>query len=129
MEESEAAFTFSQALPEPPGAELYRGRTVMLIDDRAVSQSEHTGLFFEVANGSLFVGSPSAGANGDVTRTTVPGGITVGFTGHDVRHADGRQLQRVGLQPDVPVEPTIAGLRAGRDEVLERALRYLDERH
>lgn len=126
-EEAEAAFSFSQPLPEPSGVEVYRGRTLMLIDDRAISQSEHTGLFFEVANGTAFVGSPSAGANGDVTSTTVPGGITIGFTGHDVRHADGRQLQRVGLQPDVPVEPTLAGLRAGRDEVLDRALRYLED--
>ncbi len=43
----------------------------------------------------------------------------------DVRHADGRQLQRVGLRPDVPVQPTIAGVRAGRDEVLDAALAYL----
>lgn len=42
-----------------------------------------------------------------------------------VRHADGRQLQRPGLQPDVLVRPTIGVIRAGRDEVLERALRYL----
>ena len=126
-EEAAAAFAFSQPLPEKAGVELYRGRTLMLIDDRAISQSEHTGLFFEAANGTVFVGSPSRGANGDVTSTTLPGGISVGFTGHDVRHADGRQLQRLGLQPDVPVEPTIAGLRAGRDEVLERALAYIAE--
>ena len=48
------------------------------------------------------------------------------FTGHDVRHADGRQLQRKGLPLTVEIKPTIAGLRSGRDEVLERALRYLD---
>ena len=50
------------------------------------------------------------------------------FSGHDVRHADGRQLQRVGLQPTVRVEPTIAGIRAGRDEVLDAALRYLQSK-
>lgn len=47
------------------------------------------------------------------------------FTGHDVRHADGRQLQRVGLQPHFRVAPTLAGIRAGRDEVLERALAWI----
>jgi C-terminal processing protease CtpA/Prc len=45
-----------------------------------------------------------------------------------VRHADHRQLQRIGLQPDVPVRPTLAGIRAGRDEVLERALQVLREK-
>lgn len=44
-----------------------------------------------------------------------------------MRHADGRQLQRIGLVPDIPVAPTIQGIREGKDEVLERAMRYLDE--
>jgi C-terminal processing protease CtpA/Prc len=97
----------------------------MLIDERTISQAEHTGLFLEAANGTKFIGSPTTGANGDVTVVALPGGVTMSFTGQAVRHADGRQLQRVGLVPDVPVRPTIAGIRAGRDEVLERALRYL----
>ena len=45
---------------------------------------------------------------------------------HDVRHADGRQLQRVGIQPQIKVEPTPGGIREGRDEVLEGAIKYLN---
>ncbi len=122
---SNGSFIFRQPIPSSDGKPLYRGKTVMLIDERAISQSEHTGLFFEAANGTTFVGSPSNGANGDVTTLTVPGGIVISFSGHDVRHADGRQLQRVGLVPHIEVRPTIAGVRAGGDEVLERALQYL----
>jgi C-terminal processing protease CtpA/Prc len=118
-------YDFDQPIPPAQGVAKYTGRTVMLVDERTISQAEHTGLFFEAANGTTFVGSPSMGANGDVTSFTIPGNITITFTGHDVRHADGRQLQRVGLQPQVPVSPTIAGIRADRDEVLEAALRYL----
>jgi C-terminal processing protease CtpA/Prc len=99
----------------------------MLIDGRTQSQAEHTGLFFEAANGTRFVGSHTAGANGDVSFFKVAGGITISFTGHDVRHADGRQLQRVGLMPDVEVKPTLRGIQEGRDEVLERALELLSE--
>lgn len=36
-----------------------------------------------------------------------PGGIYVTFTGHEVRYADGRQLQRIGIIPDVRVSPTV----------------------
>ena len=118
-------FSFTQTLP-PTDQWRYRRPTVMLIDERTLSQAEHTGLFLEAANGTKFIGSPTAGANGDVTTVLLPGGAQMGFSGHAVRHADGRQLQRLGLQPDVPVQPTIAGLRAGRDEVLEQALRYLE---
>jgi C-terminal processing protease CtpA/Prc len=128
FEEAEAGFYFSQPLPElREGVEKYTAPTVMLIDDRAISQAEHSGLFYEAANGTKFIGSPTAGANGDVTRFPLPGGIWVMFGGHDVRHADGRQLQRVGLQPDIPVEPTRKGVAAGRDEVLERAVQYLTD--
>ena len=103
----------------------YRGKTVLLVDERTASQAEHTGLFLEAANGTTIVGSPTVGANGDVTTVVLPGGLAASFSGHDVRHADGRQLQRVGLQPDIVVRPTLAGVRAGRDEVLERAVSFL----
>jgi C-terminal processing protease CtpA/Prc len=116
---------FSQRLPRTEGFR-YTAPTVMLIDERTVSQTEHSGLFFEAANGTRFIGSQTAGANGDVTYLTVPGGMAVRFSGHDVRHADGRQLQRVGLTPDVEIAPTLKGIREGRDEVLERAIRWLD---
>jgi C-terminal processing protease CtpA/Prc len=128
LEEEEAGFHFSQPIPDlPEGEAKYTNPTVMLIDDRAISQSEHSGLFYEVANGTKFIGTATAGANGDVTRLSVPGGIWIGFSGHDVRHGDGRQLQRIGLVPHVEVAPTRAGLKAGRDEVLERAVAYLEE--
>lgn len=102
----------------------YQGRVVALINEEAVSLAEHTCLFLEAA-GATFVGSATAGANGDVTRVSLPGGIRVSFSGAEVRHADGRQLQRVGILPHVEVHPTIEGLRAGRDEVLAAALDWL----
>ena len=70
-------------------------------------------------------GSPTAGASGDVTAFWAPGGIRIKFSGLSTMHADGRQLQRVGLQPDVEVRPTITGIRAGEDEVLDRAIQYV----
>ena len=97
----------------------------MLIDERAVSHAETTGLFLEAANGTKFIGSATAGANGDVRTLPVPGGIRIVYSGVGVRHADGRQLQRIGLVPDLEVKPTIRGIREGRDEVLEKALEYL----
>jgi C-terminal processing protease CtpA/Prc len=116
---------FEQRIPVT-GKRLYRGKTVLLIDDRAISQSEHSGLMYKTANGTVFIGSPTTGANGDVTAFTAPGGIGIPFSGHDVRWPDGKQLQRVGLIPDIEAHPTIEGIRAGRDEVLERAITYVE---
>jgi C-terminal processing protease CtpA/Prc len=123
-EQGESRIAFRQLLPTSDKWK-YKGKTVTLIDERALSQSEHTGLFLEAACATTFIGSQTAGANGDVTTLTLPGGLFVSFTGHDVRHADGRQLQRVGLVPHIEVRPTLAGIRAGQDEVLARAIKYL----
>ena len=120
---SENITTFNQSIP-PTKLPHYTGKTLMLIDERTISQAEHTGLFFEAANGTKFIGSQTAGANGDVTNFKIPGNMTLFFSGHDVKHIDGRQLQKVGLVPDVEVQPTIEGIRAGKDEVLERAIEY-----
>jgi C-terminal processing protease CtpA/Prc len=103
----------------------YKGKTVTLIDERSISQSEHTGLHLEAVCGTTFIGSRTAGTDGGITNLTLPGGIVVWFTGIDVRHADGRQLQLIGLVPHIEVRPTLAGIRAGKDEVLARAIEYL----
>ena len=117
-------YSFSQKLPEPAG-ETYRGKVVMLINEDAISQSEHTCLFFAAATDVTFIGTPTAGANGDVTLMVLPGNLQVSFTGHNVRHADGRQLQRVGIQPHIKVARTVRGIVEGRDEILEAAVSHL----
>lgn len=120
-------YSFAQRLPERHG-DVYKGKVVVLINEDAISQAEHTCLFFEAATDVTFIGTPTTGANGDVTLMVLPGNLPVSFTGHNVRHADGRQLQRVGIQPNLTVAPTIRGLVEGRDEVLEAAVKYLQER-
>jgi C-terminal processing protease CtpA/Prc len=71
------------------------------------------------------VGSSTDGANGEEIYVRIPGGLLARFTGMEIFHHDGRPLQQVGIQPDVLVRPTLRGLRAGKDEVLDRAVRYL----
>jgi C-terminal processing protease CtpA/Prc/predicted secreted protein len=120
------SYSFTQKLLERKG-DAYKGKVVMLINEDAISQAEHTCMFFEAATDVTFIGTPTAGANGDVTFMVLPGNLPVAFTGHNVRHADGRQLQRLGIQPSVRVAPTIRGVAAGQDEVLDRAVKYLLE--
>lgn len=103
----------------------YDKPTVMLIDERTVSQAEHTGLFFKAANNTTFIGSRTVGANGDITNFTIPGRIKITLSGQSVEHPDERQLQRVGLIPDIEIKPTIEGIRQGTDEVLDKAIKYL----
>lgn len=119
-----SSFFLVQTIPNSSGWK-YKNKTVMLIDERTIGQAEHAGLFFEAANKTAFIGSSSAGADGEVTSFVVPGGVTISFSSHDVRQVNGGKLQRLGLQPAVSISPTIKGIRDGRDEVLDKALEYL----
>ena len=68
------------------------------------------------------VGEPTAGTNGNVNSVMLPGNYYIAFTGMKVLKHDGSQHHGVGIHPTVPVSPTRAGIAAGRDEMLERAV-------
>ena len=71
------------------------------------------------------VGEPTAGTNGNVNPFTIPGGYTITWTGMKVLKHDGSQHHGVGIQPTIPVSRTRAGIAAGRDEMIERAVEVL----
>jgi C-terminal processing protease CtpA/Prc len=103
----------------------YSGRVVILVDAVTQSQAEYTTMALRTAPDAIVVGSTTAGADGNVSSIPLPGGLSGLFTGIGVFYPDSTPTQRVGIIPDVRVEPTIAGIRAGRDEVLEEALRLI----
>jgi C-terminal processing protease CtpA/Prc len=72
--------------------------------------------------GAVVVGSMTAGADGNVSPIPLPGGLSTRISGIGVFYPDHRPTQRVGIVPDVVAKPTLAGIRAGRDEVLEAAI-------
>lgn len=122
---TQTASTFAvRSLPasRPP---IYKGKTVALIDERTIGDSENAGLLFEAANKTEFVGVPSAGAESSIAEIEVPGGITITYSIEDIRHGNGGKLQRLGLQPNITAPTTAKGLRAGKDEPLEAALAHL----
>ena len=115
--------------PEPltlsPQAPHYPGKVVILVDEISLSQAEYTAMAFRSAPQAIVVGSTTAGADGNVSPVVLPGGLNTMISGIGVFYPDKRATQRVGIVPDVDVQPTIAGIRAGRDEVLEEALRQI----
>ena len=103
----------------------YRGRVAILVDERTQSHAEFTVMALRTAPENKVVGSQTAGADGDITWTFLPGGIRVVFTGLGVYYPDGTQTQRVGIGPDIMIRPTLESFRAGHDEVLERGIEYI----
>ena len=64
---------------------------------------------------------------GNINPFTLPGDYTVSWTGMRVLKQDGTAHHGVGIRPDYPVAQTLAGVRAGRDEVLEKGLQVAAE--
>ena len=81
--------------------------------------------WFRAAPNSIVVGSTTAGADGNISRISLPGGLTTNISGICVFYPDRKPTQKVGIVPDVEVHPTAEGLREGRDEVLEAAIRQI----
>jgi C-terminal processing protease CtpA/Prc len=119
------AFHWGQPLSLTPSAPHYPGKVVILVDETTQSQAEYTTMAFRSAPHSVVVGSTTAGADGNVSAIPLPGGHRTMISGLGVFYPDKKPTQRVGIIPDVEVRPTIAGVRAGRDEVLEEGLRQI----
>ena len=99
------------------------GKAVFLTDARAISYAESVMGYVADRKLGTIVGSATAGTNGNVASMTTPGRFVVGFTGMRVTRHDGKTaFHLAGVAPDVAASPTVEGLRAGRDEVLEKGL-------
>jgi hypothetical protein len=106
-----------------PGTPRIAARIVFLTDERAISYAESVMGYVADRKLGTIVGGTTAGTNGNVATFVVPTGFIVAFTGMRVTGHDGRTpFHLIGVRPDIAVAPTIAGLRSGRDEVLERGV-------
>lgn len=100
-------------------APTFAGKVVVLVDEVTQSSSEFHAMAFRTAPGAIVVGSTTAGADGNVSSIPLPGGMQAMITGIGTFYPDRRPTQQIGIVPDIVVRPTLAGFRAGRDEVLE----------
>ncbi len=119
------AFHFEAPVSITPAKPHYGGKVVVLVDEVTQSSAEFTSMAFRAAPNAFVIGSTTAGADGNVSQITLPGGQSTMISGLGVFYPDKRPTQRVGIIPDLVVKPTIAGIRAGRDEVLEAAIRHI----
>lgn len=107
----------------------YEKKIVILVNEETQSMAEDVTLGFQLATNVTVIGSKTSGANGAVANFSLPGGIVTYMSGRGVYYPDRTDLQRKGVKIDEYIEPTIAGIKAGRDEVLERAIEIIEESH
>ena len=100
----------------------YPYKVVVIVNEYTQSQAEDHTFFYYLAPQVTIIGSTTAAANGAVFTFPLPGGITTSMTGLGMYYPDGTCMQRIGVKIDEEIKPTIAGIKSGRDEPLERAI-------
>lgn len=115
------AFTWTQPLALQPQTPGYSGKIAILVDEVSISQAEYTTMAFRAGPRAAVIGSTTAAADGNVSPIPLPGGLRTMISGIGVFFPDKTPTQRV----DIVVTPTLDGIREGRDEVLEEALRHI----
>src|SRR5260370_32784031 len=80
---------------------------------------------FRAAPGAIVIGSTTAGADGNTSTVPLPGGLSSLISGLGVFYPDNRPTQRVGIIPDIALSPTVLGIQAGRDELVDEAIRQI----
>jgi C-terminal processing protease CtpA/Prc len=102
--------------------DYYKGKVIILVNEQTQSAAEFDAMAFRQAPGAIVIGSTTAGADGDISRFVLPGGIETAISGIGIYNPDGSDTQRVGIIPDITVAPTIEGIKQKKDEVLEKAI-------
>lgn len=108
------------------GKREYKGKVVVIVNEQSVSQAEYTTMAFQSSPNVTVIGSTTAGADGDVSRITLPGGIGTAISGLGILYPDGTETQRKGVKIDLEIHPTMEGIKAGRDELLEKAKQIIN---
>jgi len=125
--ESPGLFTMTDPLVVgKPNPDYYKGKVVIIINETTQSSAEYHTMAFRTAPSATVIGSTTAGADGNVSKIVLPGGIETMISGIGVYYPDGKETQRIGIVPDIEVKPTIKGIRERRDELLERAIKIIE---
>lgn len=105
--------------------ETYQGKLIVLVNEISQSQAEYTAMAFRAGDNTSIIGSTTAGADGNVSVILLPGGLQSLISGLGIYYPNGEETQRVGIVPDILVEPTIEGIKHNRDELMEKAIEII----
>ena len=107
----------------------YTGPIVVLTSGTTYSSAEQFVTGIRILKRGTIVGEATGGSLSNPMFFQLPGG-GMGFIGSkDDYYPDGRLFNGIGIMPDVPVSPTIADIRAGRDRALEKAVEMFKAKH
>ncbi|WP_342114267.1 S41 family peptidase [Pseudoduganella sp. OTU4001] len=110
---------------QPDPQRRYAKPVLVLTSAATFSAAEDFAVAFDGMQRGALMGEPTGGSTGQPLFIKLPGGGRARICTKQDTYADGRAFVGVGVQPQHLVKPTVDGMRAGRDEVLEAALAQL----
>ncbi|MEJ8804011.1 S41 family peptidase [Pontibacter sp. H249] len=103
----------------------YKGKVVLLTNERSQSYAEFTVMALQTGDNVTTLGSQTSGADGNISTVEMVDGHKTVITGIGIFYPDSTETQRKGVKIDIEVKPTIQGIIDGKDEVLDRAILYI----
>ncbi|MBC9796793.1 S41 family peptidase [Sinomicrobium weinanense] len=105
----------------------FKGLTVILVNNKTISLGEYAVMSLQTADNAITIGNQTAGADGEVTTFHFIGDYKTAVSGRAYFYPDGTQTQRKGIKIDLVLSPTIKGLLSNKDEILDRAIEYIEQ--
>ena len=118
----------TQSILYPDNSFIYNNPIVVLTYKKMISRSEDICINLKTLPNVTFIGEQTQGTDGETTRIFLPGGGITTFTGQTIKFGNGDNFQGTGIIPDIKVTSTINGIKEGKDEILEKAINFLQEK-
>ena len=106
----------------------YAGPLAVLVGPDSASGAEALAALVDESGRGTTIGERTAGALTGASEYKLPDGGQLSVAEFDIRTPGGKRLEGVGLEPRIPIKPTLADRRTGRDPVLDRALLVVKNR-
>lgn len=104
----------------------YKGKVVLLVNELTRSAGEFVTMGLQTGDNVTTIGSQTSGADGNISRLKLVGGYKTMISGIGIFYPDNSEVQRKGVKIDIPVKPTIQGMINGEDEILDKAIEFIN---
>jgi carboxyl-terminal processing protease len=108
-----------------PRDQIFTGPVAMLIGPRTFSAAEDFVVAYQSMKRGITLGEPTGGSTGQPLSFGLPGGGSARICVKRDVYPDGTEFVGKGISPTIQVSLSVDDLRAGRDPVLERAVKEL----
>lgn len=104
----------------------YSGKVILLTNENSISHAEFMTMCLQAGDNVTTIGRQTSGADGNVSTISMVDGYKTRISGIGIFYPDGTETQRKGVKIDIEVNPTTQGIIAGKDEILERAIEFVN---